>query len=105
MPMVSLVPGAFQASTRRCPSIAGATGLIAFAAAVAMMLRHYRQPLDLFMMTIAMVAAMALGTAVAFRVLAELLRLGFLSLLVMAAVVVWEITLLMRWYRRMRDAA
>lgn len=85
--------------------LAGAAGFVAFAAAVAIMLRRYRQPQDLFMMTIAMVAAMALGTAVAFRVMAEVLRLGFFILFAMAALVVWEITLLMGWYRRMRDAS
>ena len=85
--------------------IAGATGFIAFATAVAVMLRRYRQPLDLFMMTIAMVAAMALGTAIAFRVMAELLQFGFFILIASAALVVWEITLLMGWYRRMRDAS
>jgi uncharacterized membrane protein len=85
--------------------VAGTAGFVAFVAAVATMLRHYRRPLDLFMMTIAMVAAMALGTTVAFRLMVELLSVGFFILFVMAAVVVWEITLLMKWYRRMRDAS
>lgn len=98
-----IVAAATVIMTRRA-GLPGVTGLIAFSGAAAAMLWHYRRPPDVFMMTIAMVAAMALGTIVAFRAMVELLGFGFIILLLMAATVVWEITLLMSWYRRMRGA-
>lgn len=84
--------------------LAGIAGVAAFAAAVGTMLRHYRRPVDLFMLTIAMVAAMALGTTVALKLIGEFLRIGLTGLMLVAALVVWEITLLLKWYRGMRDA-
>lgn len=91
------------ASTRA--GAAGIAAIILFAAAALGMLRFYRRPLDLFMMTIALVAAMAFGTAVVFRIAAESIGVSFSGLLLMTALVVWEITQLLKWYRRMRDAA
>ena len=84
---------------------AGMIGLALFVAAVVAMLRFYRRPLDLFMMTIAVVASMALGTALVGKILVEVMRVGFFGMMLMAALVVWEITLLLKWYRRMRNAS
>ena len=84
---------------------AGYLGVLLFAVAVAGMLRFYRRPLNLFMLTIAVVAAMALGTVVVGKVLFEIIELGFFGMMLMAALVVWEITIGIKWYKQVRDAA
>ena len=90
-------------ATRRA-GLAGILGFALFVAAVVTMMQVYRSPRDLFMMTIALVAAMALGTAIVGRIVFDVMRVGFFGMMVMAALVIWEITLLLKWYRGMRDA-
>lgn len=85
--------------------VAGVIGLALFVIAVAAMVRFYRRPRDLFMMTIAVAAAMAFGTALVGRILFEVMRVGFFGMMLMAALVVWEITVGLKWYRSMRDAS
>ena len=90
----------------RSAGTAGLIGLTLFAAAVVGMLRFYRRPLDLFMLTIAVVAAMTFGTVVVGKVIDVVVgNPGFFGLMFMAALVIWEITLGLKWYRRARDAA
>ena len=85
--------------------VAGIVGSALFVGAVATMLWYYRRPRELFMVTIAVLAAMALGTALVGKILFDVMRVGFAGMTLMAALVVWEITLGLKWYRRMRDAA
>ena len=91
------------ASSRVGP--AGYLGTALFGGAVAGMLRYYRRPPDLYMLTTAVASAMALGTVIVGKILFEVIRLQFFGMMLLASLVVWEITLGIKWYKRMRDAS
>jgi uncharacterized membrane protein len=83
----------------------GLLGIAALAAIVAIGIRYYwRVRRDRFMATVGVSAAMAWGTVVVGRVVFDTLRMYALGLLVMSALVIWEITLGLKWYRSMNDA-
>lgn len=92
---------AFVFWTRRAGS-AGIVGLAALAAAVAITMWYYRARADRFPPTIAGMAAMAWLTALAARAIFDWLDLDAVGLALMAAFVVWEITLGVKWFRGVR---
>lgn len=79
---------------------AGVIGVIGLAAAIAGVLHYYRRiRVDQFMVTLAVLAGMAWVTALAGRLIMKV-DLGALGFFVMAAFVIMEITLGVKWYRR-----
>lgn len=78
----------------------GIIGVVGLATAIGGVLRYYRRirP-DQFMVTLAVVMGMAWVTALVGRFIMEL-DLDALGFFVMAAFVIWEITLGVKWYRR-----
>lgn len=82
------------------PGFAGVTALVV---AVVGCLRYYsRARTDRFLWTIAGVAGMGLLSVLAARFVFDVLDLGELGLIVMAAVVVWQITYGVQLFRRSR---
>ena len=80
-------------------------GFALFAGAVAAVLWYYgRVRRELFMVTIAVVAAMLLANVLAGKILFEMLHTGLIGGLVLAGLVVWQITIGLDWYRSARDA-
>lgn len=78
----------------------GIVGVIALAAAIGGTLRYYQRiRSDQFMVTLAVVMGMGWVTALVGRFIMEL-ELDALGFFVMAAFVIWEITLGVKWYRR-----
>jgi uncharacterized membrane protein len=83
-----------------------ALGFVLFLSAVAAALWYYgRVKRELFMVTIAVVATMLLANLLAGRILFQMLHTGLIGGLVLAGLVVWQITLGLTWYRSARDAA
>lgn len=81
----------------------GVVALAAFAASVAIMLRHYaRGRRDRYMVTLAGAAGMAMVTVIVARLVFDVLDVGEIGLFLMAAFVVWQITYGVRLYRRTR---
>ena len=77
-----------------------ALGLILFLAAVGGSFWYYRRvSADRFMVAVAVVAAMLLATLLAGKILFNVLRVGLTGGLLLAALVVWQITLGLKWYR------
>jgi uncharacterized membrane protein len=86
--------------------LAGALGFAGLAAAIAVTLHYYRRVRsDLLMVTDAVTFGMAFVTAVVGRVVFKVLELDALGLFVMAAFVIWQITLGLAWFRRSRNAS
>lgn len=84
---------------------AAALGFALFLSAVALALQYYgRVKRELFMVTIAVVAAMMLGTLLAGRIMFQTLHMGLIGGFLLAGLVVWQITLGLNWYRSARDA-
>jgi uncharacterized membrane protein len=78
----------------------GVFGMIVFGAALAVALQYYRSERpDQFMVTLAVTVGLAWLTALVGRFVMEM-DLGPFGLFVMAAVVIAEITLGVKWYRR-----
>lgn len=77
-----------------------AVGLVLFLAAVAASFWYYRgvQP-DRFMVAVPVVAAMLLATLLAGKILFGVLHIGLTGGILLAAFVVWQITLGLKWYR------
>lgn len=81
----------------------GLVGVVAFAAAVAATLRHCRRGRrDLYMVTLAGAAGMAMVTVFVARLVFDVLDVGAIGLFLMAAFVIWQITYGVRLYRRTR---
>ena len=96
-------PAAYFVMEDSDAGLPGVVGIVALVAAVAGCLRYYsRARSDRFMWTVAGVAGMGLLSVIAARFVFDVLDLGELGLIVMAAVVVWEITYGVRLYRRSR---
>jgi uncharacterized membrane protein len=77
-----------------------ALGFVLFVAAVGASFWYYRRVrADRFMVAIAVVAAMLLGTLLAGKILFQVLRVGLIGGMLLAALVVWQITLGLKWYR------
>ena len=80
-------------------------GFALFASAVAAVLWYFgRVRRELFMVTIAVVAAMLLANVLVGKILFDALRMGLIGGLVLAGLVVWQITMGLNWYRSARDA-
>ncbi len=83
-----------------------ALGLVLVLAALGASLWFYgRGKRDVFMVTIAVVAAMLLATLLAGRIIFQGLHMGLMGGFLIAALVVWQITLGLGWYRSARDAS
>src|SRR5437016_2600850 len=100
------IPSAFLILDFGNSGLAGVVGLLALIAAIAAAFVYYReQRRDYFIVTAAVATGMILAAFVVGRFLFEELKLEFGGLLLLAAFVVFEITLGLRWYRAGRKPA
>ena len=84
----------------------GAVGLLGLAGAIAAALVYYREERrDYFVVTAAVATGMVFAAVVVARILFQELQLEFGGLLLLAAFVIFEITLGLRWYRAGRNPA
>ena len=75
-------------------------GFVLFLAAVGASFWYYRRvQADRFMVAMPVVAAMLLGTLLAGKILFDVLRIGLIGGVLLAALVVWQITIGLSWYR------
>lgn len=102
-----IVAAAFVVSSvDRVAMTPGVIGVVALGAVVATALRYFKPRRDRFMVTIAVTAGMAWITVVVGRIVFEWMDSGYaFGLLVMSAFVIWQITMGVKWYRSMADAA
>jgi uncharacterized membrane protein len=99
-----LVASAFVVSGMEA-SVPGFIGVLGLAAVIFGAMRYYGERKDRFMVTIAVTAGMAWVTVLVGRLVFEILAMFAFGMLLMSAFVIWEITLGLKWYRSMRDAA
>jgi uncharacterized membrane protein len=100
------IPSAVLIFDFRGSGSAGVIGLLALVTAIAAAFSYYRATRrDYFIVTAAVATGMILAAIIVARFLFEQLHLEFGGLLLLAAFVVFEITLGLRWYRAGRNSA
>ena len=84
-------------------AIPGFLGIVGLASIIVLALKYYGERRERFMVTIAVTAGMAWVTVLAGRIVFETLRMAAFGMLVMAAFVIWQITVGLKLYRGMYD--
>lgn len=100
-----LIPAIALAFGGREVGVPGVLGLVGLAGAIAALWRFHGERADRYMLTIAATSGMVWITALAGRIVFKELGLGVSGALIMAGFVIWQITIGLKWYRSMRDAA
>ncbi len=97
------IPAAVWVFPNSRTGAAGLGGVVALWSAVAGAMYYYRRVrADRFMVVLAVTAGMAWITVVVARLIFDIMDLGELGLILMAALVISEIALGLKWYRRTR---